>query len=414
MRNNDRKLGRICQLGAALVLLVICAVWGCSESQGATIPAVGYAPPGFGIDSVQLIIETCDTNGTNSVSTVSFTDTSVHDLTYAISYNLFDYVRYWWQVYSAAGTVPATSLRNIPHNRPRSGDTTTLVNRLSFSDLTPDSVVRQTWRQSLSVGSAVKWTAPTSIRDTVKIAPQYDTLPHIWFYKVYVTSGWITYYPIEYVPAMGIDTLVDTVSVDTFLVSTGGIVETDATDSWPLVVYDTVENTAVGFAAVTVRTSPGNQLIGNGRTNINGSITAILTGGGNDYRVTTSAVLYNGADTTIDSLTGHDTIYVSKITVEPHTSRLYGTVTNALGDTLRFASVTIGLPRANFNTCDSTVMLNRSWKTTTDANGYFQVDLVWSSCLSDGEYIVTISKAGYAVQTKRLTIADAESQRLVL
>lgn len=207
-----------------------------------------------------------------------------------------------------------------------------------------------------------------------------------------------------------VDTLVDTVGVDTVTVFTGGIADENGNDTIRIVVRDQANATNVARAAITVY-GPSGQAVGSELTGLDGSVLTVLQQG-YDYRVVATAVLYNGTDTTLMNVqAGYDTVIVTKIDITANHAYIYGYVKEN-GSPIRWARVTIDPPAGQNNSCDSSLSLIASKTAQTDANGYFAFEVPYSSCLGDKAYTLTVSKAGRKPLVRQVTVPDSTSYRV--
>jgi len=99
--------------------------------------------------------------------------------------------------------------------------------------------------------------------------------------------------------------------------------------------------------------------------------------------------------------------------------RVYGTARGADGDSLEYAKVVFTAPKGNCS-CDSTIMVTKTvegppTERSGGANwkGYFQADLVWSSCLGDKKYdIEIITNEGERIKGVPFTVPDSTTYKL--
>lgn len=92
------------------------------------------------------------------------------------------------------------------------------------------------------------------------------------------------------------------------------------------------------------------------------------------------------------------------------TCRLYGTIRTGDGEAVPFARVTATVEKGATNTCDSTLMVGRSVRTWATSTGYFEIDLAWSSCLSDTTWTVTVD-GRHVDESYQITVPDSTGHR---
>ena len=95
------------------------------------------------------------------------------------------------------------------------------------------------------------------------------------------------------------------------------------------------------------------------------------------------------------------------IASSPSTCRLVGTVRNGSGAAVPWAKITATISKATKSSCDSTLLIQRNVTTRARSNGYFQLDLVWSSCLANEQWKVTIGGRGMTEQVYTITVPDS-------
>jgi hypothetical protein len=98
--------------------------------------------------------------------------------------------------------------------------------------------------------------------------------------------------------------------------------------------------------------------------------------------------------------------------------RIYGTAIGADGDSLEYATVIFTAPKGNCS-CDSTIMPTKIVEVLTERSGgsnwkgYFQADLIWSSCLGDKKYeIEIIPDAGERTKGTPFLVPDSTTYKL--
>jgi hypothetical protein len=119
-------------------------------------------------------------------------------------------------------------------------------------------------------------------------------------------------------------------------------------------------------------------------------------------------------DNRLEGVGGVDTIPHAPATDK--LCRVYGRIGNAQQALVGYATITFSLPDRVINICDSTVMAPVSFSCESGANGYFEIDLLRSSCLqiisqqgtSTGraKYNVSIDYGGQVVNLRPLTVPD--------
>lgn len=95
------------------------------------------------------------------------------------------------------------------------------------------------------------------------------------------------------------------------------------------------------------------------------------------------------------------------IASSPSTCRLNGTVRDGAGAPVSHAWITATIPKAKVSSCDSTLLVQSTVTTRANKSGYFEIDLVWSSCLNDEKWKVTISKKGFTDRNYTITVPDS-------
>ena len=114
-----------------------------------------------------------------------------------------------------------------------------------------------------------------------------------------------------------------------------------------------------------------------------------------------------------DSIYGYDRVIGSSGTA--NVCRVYGYVTNMMGELVDNAKVTFSLNQPVNDTCDSLIISNfrEVVYTGKDSTGYFEIDLIYSSCLQDKAYEVKVSKRGGPMRKTTFTVPDAATYRLI-
>jgi hypothetical protein len=108
-----------------------------------------------------------------------------------------------------------------------------------------------------------------------------------------------------------------------------------------------------------------------------------------------------------------DTIHSPEEPVSASLCRVYGYIGELGGQWVRHASVNAVLDeRVSIDTCTNILIFDRRKSVPTDVNGYFQLDLVRSKCLTDLKYTITVHKAGLEDVVRKITIPDSATYRI--
>lgn len=191
----------------------------------------------------------------------------------------------------------------------------------------------------------------------------------------------------------------------------------------PFYVY-TVDTTGTGLtdgtgdsisiASTTLEDATGNPKDG-GPTNANGQIQFTVTTG--TWTVIAAQNGFHFDDSTY-LVTTNDTVAIMgyAISIPPatvaNTCNVQGTVRKIDGTALQFADVTLTLPENVRNTCDTTIVMARIIRTATDVNGQFNQDLIWSACMDNAKYTITIEHPDYSSIKDKLTVPSTATLAL--
>ena len=96
------------------------------------------------------------------------------------------------------------------------------------------------------------------------------------------------------------------------------------------------------------------------------------------------------------------------------TCRVWGFVRSAsTGSLLKYAKVKFELAGTARNACDTAITVPAAYETETDGLGYFEADLVWSACMNNVAYNVTVYYDNNKTYTKSLTVPSLGTYRMV-
>jgi hypothetical protein len=137
-------------------------------------------------------------------------------------------------------------------------------------------------------------------------------------------------------------------------------------------------------------------------------------------------VITNNGDTFPSSLTEVDSLNVDSaitgydlaltLSGTANTCQVYGDLADITGETgydlLGGIPLTFTMPQGVNDTCSNLILLTRTRTVTTDATGRFTVDLTYSSCMEETDYILTITHPAFYGQTIRVTVPDSVSYLL--
>jgi hypothetical protein len=88
--------------------------------------------------------------------------------------------------------------------------------------------------------------------------------------------------------------------------------------------------------------------------------------------------------------------------------RMYGYLSDVGITGIKRVRVTATLPSDTYDSCSETIIFDRDkavW--SYGSNGYFQIDLVYSSCLGDEKYTFTFEKRHFETFEHTLTVPDS-------
>ncbi len=74
--------------------------------------------------------------------------------------------------------------------------------------------------------------------------------------------------------------------------------------------------------------------------------------------------------------------------------------------------LTFTLPEKVNDICDSTILITRSKKCVSGANGYFSIELKWSSCFAGAKYKLSIGTGSVSAITRDVSVPDQSNYRL--
>lgn len=107
-----------------------------------------------------------------------------------------------------------------------------------------------------------------------------------------------------------------------------------------------------------------------------------------------------------------DTFYMPPPATQANYCNVWGRLTSMSGNGISGAQVTFVLPRPVANSCDSSAVVQRITTVRTDSTGYFNTDLVWSSCVDDSKYYVTVVSGHSSWKRAVITVPDTTSYRI--
>ena len=87
--------------------------------------------------------------------------------------------------------------------------------------------------------------------------------------------------------------------------------------------------------------------------------------------------------------------------------RMYGYTTDVGGNGFKNVRVTASLETDTYDSCANIIVFNRSIGKWSESDGYFFLDLIYSSCLSDEKYEFTFEKKGHTTITKSIDVPDS-------
>ncbi len=184
-----------------------------------------------------------------------------------------------------------------------------------------------------------------------------------------------------------------------------------------VISYDSTRDAVIPYAGITVHDVSHSALLAVGRTAADGAITFHLDADSCVFAAFVSGYMFTGLDTVALAETDEDTVYASWFDpgapVSPDLCRVYGHVYGVDGLPLGGVTVTAALPKGTVRA--GTVLVSpASVSTTTDADGYFTLDVIPTAALlpPDTRYEVSIVQAGGTILRKRVIVPDQSSWRL--
>lgn len=178
-------------------------------------------------------------------------------------------------------------------------------------------------------------------------------------------------------------------------------------------IDSTIADTAVEGVAITIKTLAGVQDGIAQNTSSSGFVTFTLTadtfivlGRKFGYSFPLDTIIISGATT--DSIEGDLTFSVASPEGDS-TCTVYGHIYDFMGDSVQYEPIRISLPDGTYNSCNSKTILTDDYITKTTVAGYWSANLIWSSCLNDHDYTITINKRSYT-----FTVPDSTSYLLTL
>lgn len=98
--------------------------------------------------------------------------------------------------------------------------------------------------------------------------------------------------------------------------------------------------------------------------------------------------------------------------VQANVSNVYGLITDAEDNPIIDVLVTASIPISTTNTCDSTLLIQHTKSKRTDANGRFDLPLLYSSCIGGREWKFIIEHPYYTNREYSDSIPDSTSYRI--
>ncbi len=271
-------------------------------------------------------------------------------------------------------------------------------------------------------GNVARENLDTLKADSVNWPTNEDLYRNIDTTKTVDTSGLGTWFVNNVGGAGGTDSATIAAIVKAF---GGGINNGLANVTLTYYTYDTVNSDAVGGAVVTFMTS-GGVSFGTAITNAAGYVTAHVETGATYYVTTRNPVGYSweitdtiAIDTGIvaqtDSAFGAYTLSLFTPS-DSFLCRVYGYLHNIGGAVVQDARVVMSLGQLNVqDTCNGVLLANYNVSTTTDATGYWYLDIVRSKCLkaTDQKYKLSITYPGSSQTSGRvITVPDSASYQV--
>ena len=193
----------------------------------------------------------------------------------------------------------------------------------------------------------------------------------------------------------------------------------DGGDTLVYYARDTVNNNYVSGVNIVCLKATG-ELAGVGITNASG-FTYLTLIDGNTYNIMAMDPSYYDWET-LDTVTFTTAAPVDSVKGAKHpidtataanTCNVYGTVRGIDGTALPYATVTFTLPNEYRSTCDTSIIAATSVSTKTNGAGLFEQVLIYSSCLGDQTYTITIEHPDYKARTTKITVPDAASYEVL-
>ena len=172
-------------------------------------------------------------------------------------------------------------------------------------------------------------------------------------------------------------------------------------------------DTPIGDVFFRVRNGVGTSVLAFASETATGKRTIYLTDGSYTVEARKTNYLWNVYDLTVsgndDSIevAGYDRVVGSSGAAG--VCRMYGYTTDVGSDWFKNVSITAGLAEDTYDSCANTIVFERTKGTRSNDTGYFYIDLIYSSCLSDEKYQFTFEKKNHETITKSIIVPDSTS-----
>lgn len=188
--------------------------------------------------------------------------------------------------------------------------------------------------------------------------------------------------------------------------------DTLGTDSVVSGVKTTVQNTLTSDS--WSRNTDGNGIA----THSIDSMSYDVLGNKSGYIFTTYRDTVTGNET--DTIYGYNFFVVVTQPSDTSLCMVNGQAFDLQQNPIQYGRVVITPSERNFNTCDSTISLAGSYETTTNSAGYFEIEVIKSSCVGDIDYGIKVTgvlvNTGIEVETPLHTFeipADSTTYKVV-
>ena len=189
-----------------------------------------------------------------------------------------------------------------------------------------------------------------------------------------------------------------------------------------IVTVDTAasDTVPVPHVSVVVRNAAQNTVLAGGNTDVNGELEANLDAAAHVFIASETGYTWPTYDTHTVAGTQTDTIwgyrYIPTAPSDTYLCRLWGYIRDIENKKPYKADIIVTPKGDTSNTCDNVILGSMPSSTQSDTAGYFQIDILWSSCRGDGRYNILIKEArtGAVIKTKpNYLVPDSSTHKLI-